>query len=78
MFPGPYTYRCPVCRITVPGLTRNEARRTRDGHREQIHGSPLAKPDGERITRAAGFDQWRVPVIALCVFFALMVLSQFL
>lgn len=78
MFPGPYTYRCPVCRITVDGLSRTEARRTRDGHREQIHGSPLAKPDGESITRSPGFSQWRVPVIAVCVFVVFMVFSQLL
>jgi hypothetical protein len=79
VFPGSYTYRCPVCRITVDDLTRSAAGEARDDHREEIHGSLLARPDGESITRSRrGAGQWRAPVIVFGVFVVLMLLAQFL
>jgi hypothetical protein len=63
----------------VDDLTRSAANETRDDHREQIHGSPLARPDGESITRSRlGAGQWRAPAIVFGVFVGLMLLAQFL
>lgn len=78
MFPGPYTYRCPVCQITADGLTKTQAHQTRTKHRRRIHGSPLARPDGERIDRAPYIDNWRGPAVAVAIFIALMLLAQLL